>query len=1001
MNVFELRERLVRDYAAYTRGFVHIRDHRIRELVDGELDAGLLWPDPIVQLNPAFEPGETIDELVDGGVLHPECRRIFRRDKTVDNPLGRPLRLHRHQAEAIRVARTGANYVLTTGTGSGKSLTYIIPIVDHVLRRGSGKGIQAIVVYPMNALANSQLGELEKFLRIGYPEGRSPVTFARYTGQESGEDRERIAMSPPDILLTNYAMLELILIRPFERRLVQAAQGLRFLVVDELHTYRGRQGGDVALLARRVREATEAAELQCIGTSATLAGSGTLAQQQEEVARVASLLFGAEVRPDHVIGETLRRATRIADLNDPTFRNALHQRVANPARRPPPGDYAAFVDDPLASWLETTLGLAEEPGTGRLVRAEPKPITGPEGLAALLAAATGLPEPRCVEAIQETLLAGYRTTSPETGLPVFAFRVHQFFTRGETVYASLEPPAERHVTTQFQQFVPGSRARHLFPLAFCYECGQEYYVVREERDADSGGRVFTPRSLNDLLRDGETMPAFLYVSDDRPWPEHPTEQLERVPDDWLELVGGRERIKSSFRKYLPISATLGPDGRDAAEGLTCAIIPAPFRFCLYCGVSHAGRQPKDFGKLLTLGAGGRSSATTILSLAVIRSLRADDTLEQRARKLLSFSDNRQDASLQAGHFNDFVEVGLLRSALFRAVSQAAEGLAHDELAAAVFRALDLPLELYALDPGVRFAAREDTDKALRDVLNYRLYRDLERGWRVTAPNLEQCGLLEIEYVALDDLARAEDVWKGTHPALAGAKPEERARIAKALLDFMRRELCLKVDYLDRGWQEGLRQRAGQRLREPWTIDENEELVHAAVLYPRPRRRAAQEYRGNVFLSARGGFGQFLRRPGTISSYAARLTLDETDTVIRDLLEALRVAGLVVVVDEPEQEGQVPGYQVPAAALRWKAGDGTRAFHDPIRVPNGPEGGIRTNPFFVDFYRSAAAGGARHPRPRAHRPGSRGGAPEAGGGVPPRPPSRPLLLAHHGAGRRHR
>ena len=76
--------------------------------------------------------------------------------------------------------------MLTSGTGSGKSLTYIVPIVDHVLRKGSGRGIQAIVVYPMNALANSQDEELRKFLEKGYPEGKPPVRFARYTGQEKG-----------------------------------------------------------------------------------------------------------------------------------------------------------------------------------------------------------------------------------------------------------------------------------------------------------------------------------------------------------------------------------------------------------------------------------------------------------------------------------------------------------------------------------------------------------------------------------------------------------------------------------------------------------------------------------------------------------------------------------------------------------------------------------------------------------------------------------------------
>jgi ATP-dependent helicase YprA (DUF1998 family) len=102
----------------------------------------------------------------------------------------------------------------------------------------------------MNALANSQEGELRKFLEEDFE--HPPVTFAKYTGQESEEHRKEIMANPPDILLTNYVMLELILTRVHEQKLIERAEGLRFLVLDELHTYRGRQGADVAMLVRRV-----------------------------------------------------------------------------------------------------------------------------------------------------------------------------------------------------------------------------------------------------------------------------------------------------------------------------------------------------------------------------------------------------------------------------------------------------------------------------------------------------------------------------------------------------------------------------------------------------------------------------------------------------------------------------------------------------------------------------------------------------------------------------
>jgi len=165
MQIFHLRDRLIQEYAAYASGFVQIRDQQIKAYVDQCLAAGVLWPEPLIQLNPSFEPGEWIDELVQAGLLQPECRRIFRKDKHDSTSEGLPLRLHRHQAAAIRIAKGGHNYILTTGTGSGKSLAYIVPIVDHVLRRGSGRGIQALIVYPMNALANSQYGELRSLNR--------------------------------------------------------------------------------------------------------------------------------------------------------------------------------------------------------------------------------------------------------------------------------------------------------------------------------------------------------------------------------------------------------------------------------------------------------------------------------------------------------------------------------------------------------------------------------------------------------------------------------------------------------------------------------------------------------------------------------------------------------------------------------------------------------------------------------------------------------------------
>ncbi|MDZ7721637.1 MAG: DEAD/DEAH box helicase [candidate division KSB1 bacterium] len=231
MDVFGFRHDLITDYKEYVNSFLQIQDTQINEYVSRKLQQGSLWPEPLIQLNPSFESGEWVDELVDQNVLHPECRRIFRKKSDAQDK-GKPLHLHLHQAQAIKTAQSNDSYVLTTGTGSGKSLAYIIPIVDSIVRQGSGKGIKAIIVYPMNALANSQFGELEKFIQWGYSKNNYPVKFAKYTGQESDETRREIIKNPPDILLTNYVMLELILTRLDERKLIEAASGLNYLVLD-------------------------------------------------------------------------------------------------------------------------------------------------------------------------------------------------------------------------------------------------------------------------------------------------------------------------------------------------------------------------------------------------------------------------------------------------------------------------------------------------------------------------------------------------------------------------------------------------------------------------------------------------------------------------------------------------------------------------------------------------------------------------------------------------
>ena len=834
--------------------------------------------------------------------------------------------------------------MLTTGTGSGKSLAYMIPIVDHVLRAGSGRGVQALVVYPMNALANSQIGELAKFL--GEPDS-SPVSYARYTGQESEQQREQIRRNPPDVLLTNYVMLELILTRYIDRDLVGQLGQLRFLVLDELHSYRGRQGADVALLVRRLREASGSSLLACVGTSATLATGGSLEDRQQRLADVSCELFGAPVGPDDVIGETLQRVTPDLDWADGDCEAALAAAVG---RAEPPDRFVEFTADPLSSWLESTFGVRRE--DGRLVRAVPLPVDGPDGAAAVLSDLTGVAVDGCAAAIRAYLLGGQQVTDPETGNPAFAFRLHQFISRGDTVYASPEPVADRALSLAGDRFVRGSgHSRVLLPLAFCRRCGQDYYVVRRDRTTNALSR----RDLGDDEESESAVPGFVYLNDCGPdrWPDDPEKADELLPADWRDYRGRWTRLG---RRSRPRRLVVFPDGTaDAAAGagsdggMVGWWMPTKFRFCLACRVSYPGILGSDFTRLVTLGSGGRATATTIMSLAAIRHLQDNSELGSNARKLLSFTDNRQDASLQAGHFNDFVEVTMLRAALGKALADSPAGLRHDEVAQRVFEVLGMDRADYAQDPHVLGSARERTDRTVREVLSYRLYRDLQRGWRVAQPNLEQCGLLIVGHESLSDLARDDDAWAGRHETLAAASAELREHVLRVVLDWMRHELAVRVRVLDLYEQERLSERTAQRLRGSWSL-ENERLIPASEVLTRSRDRRDRNPRWR-YVSPRSLLGRFLRRELSAVFPGRRITEEETRTIIGQVFDRLALYGLVTRVGG--RDGQDQRWQIPADALVWEAGDGTRPYRDHLRMSGIPDD-VQPNSYFVDLYHNAGA-----------------------------------------------
>ena len=278
-------------YRRYLKTLLNPQDSKIAASLNSTIDgASGLTEGPILQITPPFESGHIPKQLIAEGQLHRDFALLGEY-----LPPSRPL--YKHQETALRKINAGRNVIVSTGTGSGKTETFLIPIInDLLIEREAGTldaGVRALLLYPMNALANDQVERLRKIL------AKMPdLTFGRYTGEtrETQEEaleeyreqfgaeplpnelisREAMRANPPHILLTNYAMLEYLLLRPTDNSFFDgaAAGNWRRIVVDEAHVYAGAQGSEVGLLLRRLKDrVSRDRELQYIATSASLQGS--------------------------------------------------------------------------------------------------------------------------------------------------------------------------------------------------------------------------------------------------------------------------------------------------------------------------------------------------------------------------------------------------------------------------------------------------------------------------------------------------------------------------------------------------------------------------------------------------------------------------------------------------------------------------------------------------------------------------------------------------------
>ncbi len=980
MEALKNHKSIIDGYKKFLKSFFTIADPRIKEKVEKELNNNSYLPEPLIQFNPSYKRGQSLSEFPPQEI-HAELQNI----------LG-SYTLYHHQIEAIRKGVEGQGFIVTSGTGSGKSLTFLTTIFNDILQRPQEKGIRAIIVYPMNALINSQEEEIMKYeinyLTSGLPAGvRSqqtkstlpeqlkelrtlsnktfPITYRRYTGQEDEASKKDIREQQPHIILTNYMMLELIMTRYEEREMREKlAESLRYLVFDELHTYRGRQGSDVSMLIRRIKNRCHH-PLITIGTSATMSSEGTAEDKKTAIAKVANLIFDEKYSMEQIIGEKLDTSTNYGGINP--GKGILSQAILQPI--PTEADASVFRHHPLAIWLETNIALHKNE-QGDFERGKPLPLTQ---IATQLSEASSQSYEDCLYTIEQLLnwiehlnIKGAKKTPGESYLP---FKIHQFISQTGTVKVSLQSKDKRIITLDDENYRRvGEKDIPLYPVLFSRYSGMDFICVKLvnghllPRDPDNPEDQPDKITQNDIKADKQTgkprrvltindFPYGYLILDDGQTSIWEEDDQYFLPDSWFNSQ--HTALKNFYEHRLPVKLYFNQQSSYSWTSgdrypLQGWYIPAYLLFDPTSGVIFDLKTSENT-KLSRLGNEGRSSATTILGASILKTLQEAGT-QAEIQKFLSFSDNRQDASLQAGHFNDFFTQARLRSAIYQVVHRHPDGIDASQINMEVFRELNLPLSEYARNNETTsvWGGNEKANKALQKYLMIRILYDLKLGWRYTTPNLEQTALLKIEYHRLTEFC-ANDHFFTTSEWLLNYTKEEREDILIQVLNYFRTSFAFDHIYLVEKREE-VEEEIRQTLNEKkhWSLNFDEKIEAPNLLFVQPSKNLrTREFL--VSIGPRSYLGKYLKRK-IIQKEGIRLSEEYLLSVIEGLCATLVSGEFLKEITFRTNRQEYTGYRIRIDNLLWKPGDEQTIIQDKVRFVKYKETHTTPNPFFREFYK---------------------------------------------------
>jgi superfamily II DNA or RNA helicase len=768
---------------------------------------GLLLKGPFVEALPDYHKDGSLQELATGEapLLHRDFNRLS------ENEFTRPL--HKHQREALQaILREHQNVIVATGTGSGKTECFLYPILDGLLKESpeqrQAPGVRALLVYPLNALANDQLYKRIVPVFVGRFESAG-IRVGRFTGltrddvqrENAVQDvitadpslrslfgdtipsnwqltRKEMLAHPPHILITNYAMLEHLLLFPKNAPLFRHPT-LSFLVLDEVHTYAGARASEVALLLRKLcrRIGLTPERVRCIGTSASLAKG---AEEEKDILRFASDLFGAPFT--HVIRGERQEHALLSSKPAPPFSlmprawRAMGKAIAESGRSA--DEFEAWnasvgraeIAGEQKTALRLTAGGSFEAALARLfacsleIRDASRALAGAGAMpfATLAAAVFGEEGPEAEAGLAGLVSVGIRARLRPEEFSLLPARYHFFANGIDNVTVRLASGTEGFSLAQLGDHFEEDGQR-FYRLLVCRKCGQPFVEGFQDGTELLSTRRKDPRADRRIFWLGEPASNFDDEEDDGT-------ETAASPDDVWQINPQTGEINPSSGPTVPlrlVALTVDDDGGGRY-----------LRKCPACG----GTAGTD-AEVVTGFHPGNFALSAVVTDALYQGLPEKAGAWHtpgHGRRLLAFSDNRQDAGFFAPYLQRTNQDILLRWAVMRSFAESPGGQRLNRLTSNVYDLLSSTRSFVDRN-GEAF----DNDDDFQDFLRGRLAAEfcLPTGRR---SSLEALGLVRVGLDG-DKLERAATELGKFLPATI---QPHAAALLEALLETVRRARCI-------------------------------------------------------------------------------------------------------------------------------------------------------------------------------------------------------------------